>query len=95
MSGAPHRRVRVRLRSDGVGLMVTHPAEGTATEDVEAKSLGTDMAVAFNPQYLTEGIEALTGDEITLETQDTLKPCVLRGVGADEYLYLLMPVRVP
>ncbi len=87
--------VRLALRSDGVELTVTNPAEGTATEDVEAKYLGTDMVVAFNPQYLTEGIEALTADEITLETQDTLKPCVLRGVGAEEYLYLLMPVRVP
>ena len=87
--------VRLSLRSDGVELTVTNPAEGTATEDVEAKYLGTDMAVAFNPQYLTDGIEAVTGDEITLETQDTLKPCVLRGVGAEEYLYLLMPVRVP
>ncbi len=87
--------VRLSLRSDGVELTVTNPAEGNATEDVEAKYLGTDMAVAFNPQYLTEGIEAVTGDELTLETQDTLKPCVLRGVGADDYLYLLMPVRVP
>jgi DNA polymerase III subunit beta len=87
--------VRLSLRSDGVELTVTNPAEGNATEDVEAKYLGTDMAVAFNPQYLTEGIEAVTGDELTLETQDTLKPCVLRGVGAEDYLYLLMPVRVP
>jgi DNA polymerase-3 subunit beta len=87
--------VRLSLRSDGVELTVTNPAEGTATEDVEAKFLGTDMTVAFNPQYLTDGIEAVTGDEITLETQDTLKPCVLRGVGAEDYLYLLMPVRVP
>jgi DNA polymerase-3 subunit beta len=87
--------VRLALRSDGVELTVTNPAEGTATEDVEAKYLGTDMTVAFNPQYLTDGIEAVTGDEVTLETQDTLKPCVLRGVGAEEYLYLLMPVRVP
>ncbi|HVT78991.1 MAG TPA: DNA polymerase III subunit beta [Acidimicrobiales bacterium] len=87
--------VRLALRSDGVELMVSNPAEGTATEDVEAKFLGADMTVAFNPQYLTDGIEAITGDELTLETQDTLKPCVLRGVGAEEYLYLLMPVRVP
>jgi DNA polymerase-3 subunit beta len=53
------------------------------------------MAVAFNPQYLTEGIEAIASDELTLETQDTLKASTLRGVGAENYLYLLMPVRVP
>jgi DNA polymerase-3 subunit beta len=26
---------------------------------------------------------------------DPMKPAVLRGVGQDDYLYLLMPVRVP
>ena len=87
--------VRMSLRSDGVELTVTNPAEGTATEDVEAKYEGTDMTVAFNPQYLTEGIEAILGDELTLETQDALKASTMRGVGNENYLYLLMPVRVP
>ena len=35
------------------------------------------------------------GDEVTLATLDALKPAVVRGVGSDEFLYLLMPVRVP
>jgi DNA polymerase-3 subunit beta len=87
--------VRMSLRADGVELTVTNPAEGTATEDVEAKYEGADMTVAFNPQYLTEGIEAIGGDELTLETQDALKASTMRGVGNDNYLYLLMPVRVP
>ncbi len=87
--------VRMSLRADGVELTVTNPAEGTATEDVEAKYEGADMTVAFNPQYLTEGIEAIGGDELTLETQDALKASTMRGVGNENYLYLLMPVRVP
>jgi DNA polymerase-3 subunit beta len=51
--------------------------------------------VAFNPEYLADGVEACSGDEITLSTLDALKPAVVRGVGSDDYLYLLMPVRVP
>ena len=35
------------------------------------------------------------GDEVTLSTLDSLKPAVVRGVGRGDYLYLLMPVRVP
>ena len=51
--------------------------------------------MAFNPDYLVAGIEAIDSDEITLATIDPMKPAVLRGVGRDDYLYLLMPVRVP
>lgn len=87
--------VKLALRADGVELTVTNPAEGTATEDVEAKYEGVEMTMAFNPTYLIEGIEAITADEITLETVDALKASTLRGADKDDYLYLLMPVRVP
>ena len=50
--------------------------------------------VAFNPTYLLEGFEVSPGDEIRLETIDSLKPAVIRSVANDEFLYLLMPVRV-
>ena len=50
--------------------------------------------MAFNPDYLLEGLEVSPGDEVRLETVDSLKPAVLRSVGNDHFLYLLMPVRV-
>jgi DNA polymerase-3 subunit beta len=50
--------------------------------------------VAFNPDYLVKGIEASTGDEVTLETLDALKPALLRSIDSADFLYLLMPVRV-
>jgi DNA polymerase-3 subunit beta len=68
---------------------------GNASEELDAGYEGTDLTVAFNPEYLASGVEACTADEITLSTLDSLKPAVVRGVGSDDYLYLLMPVRVP
>ena len=46
------------------------------------------------PHYLLQGVEVAPGEEITLSTIDELKPAVVRAVGVDDYLYLLMPVRV-
>ena len=40
-------------------------------------------------------MEAVAGDEVVLETLDALKPAVLRAGDAGDFLYLLMPVRVP
>ena len=42
------------------------------------------MTVAFNPDYLIDGVEAIAGDEILLETLDALKPATIRpteGIG--------------
>jgi DNA polymerase-3 subunit beta len=86
--------VRIAMRDDGIQLTVVTTDYGQATEDVDAKYEGAEMVVAFNPNYLIDGIEAITSDEVQLETLDALKPATLRPAGESDYLYLLMPVRV-
>jgi DNA polymerase-3 subunit beta len=68
---------------------------GEASEQIDASFEGEPMTVAFNPDYLAAGVDAVDGNEVRLAVVDPMKPAVLRGVGHDEYLYLLMPVRVP
>ena len=55
---------------------------GNAVEEIDATYEGTEMTVAFNPDYLAAGVDAIDADEITLSTMDPMKPAVLRGVGA-------------
>jgi DNA polymerase-3 subunit beta len=86
--------VRIALRPNGIELTVITTDWGTATEDVDAKYEGAEMTVAFNPTYLIDGVEAVTGDDVALDTLDALKPATLRPTDSDDYLYLLMPVRV-
>ncbi|MCU4187101.1 DNA polymerase III subunit beta [Acidiferrimicrobium sp. IK] len=86
--------VRIALRPDGIELTVITTDWGTATEDVDAKYEGAEMTVAFNPAYLIDGVEAVPTDEVVLDTLDALKPATLRPTDSDDYLYLLMPVRV-
>ena len=50
--------------------------------------------VAFNPDYLSAGVDAVAADEVVIETLDALKPAVMRAGDATDFLYLLMPVRV-
>lgn len=86
--------VRLSMRPDGVQLTSSTPEIGQALEDVEAKYEGAELTVAFNPTYLMEGVEAVTGDEVMIETLDAVKPATVRANEADPYRYLLMPVRV-
>ena len=86
--------VRITLKPDGIELTAITQDVGQAHEDLDAKYEGTEMVIAFNPEYLADGIEAVEGDEVTLETVDALKPAVVRSVESQDYLYLLMPVRV-
>jgi DNA polymerase-3 subunit beta len=87
--------VRLTLGGDTVQLTAITQDVGNAAEEIDASYDGAEMTVAFNPDYLAAGIDAIDADDVTLATMDPMKPAVLRGAGQDDYLYLLMPVRVP
>jgi len=86
--------IRLEITDGSVELVAITQDVGTARESVEGSYDGSDLTVAFNPQFLLEGIEVASGDEVSLATIDELKPAVVRSVGSDEFLYLIMPVRV-
>ena len=86
--------VRLVMSSENLEVVaITHDV-GKANESMDAQYEGEDLTVAFNPGYLIDGIEVTTGDEVTLQTADAVKPALLRSVGNESFLYLLMPVRV-
>jgi DNA polymerase-3 subunit beta len=86
--------IRLGLAKETLDLTAVAQDVGNAAETLDAQYDGDEMTVAFNPDYLAAGVDAVLGDEVQLETLDALKPAVLRGPGDDAFLYLLMPVRV-
>lgn len=86
--------VRLTMGPDGLELEAVTQDIGQASEAVDATFDGAELTVGFNPDYLLDGIEVAPGDEVVLETTDANKPAVLRATGRDDFLYLLMPVRI-
>ncbi len=86
--------VRLALRPDGLELTAITQDVGQAREEVDAKYEGTEMMVAFNPEFLIDGLEATTGDQVVIETLDALKPATIHATESSNFVYLLMPVRV-
>ncbi len=86
--------VRLSMRQGGVDLTVVSQEVGDASETVDADFDGIDLTIAFNPSYLIDGVEAVAGDEVLLETVDATKPATVRAAEQVDFRYLLMPVRV-
>ena len=86
--------VRLSMRSGGVDLSVKSQEVGDADETVDGDFTGEDLVIAFNPSYLIDGVEAVAGDEVVVETADPSRPATVRGAEDDDFRYLLMPVRV-
>jgi DNA polymerase-3 subunit beta len=86
--------VRIHFTDGGAELNVLTAESGRAVERIDGQFTGEDTVVAFNANYLLDGIEAIRSDGVVLETIDSSKPATVRGEDDDDYRYLLMPVRV-
>lgn len=87
--------VRLHMTGDGLELLAVTQDVGEAHETLDATYDGAELTVAFNAQFLLDGVEVSTTEEVRLETVDAQKPAVLRSGEDQDFLYLLMPVRVP
>ena len=90
----PVNSVKLYRNAEGLELLAITQDVGQAHEFVDASYEGTELTVAFNPEYLIAGLDATSADEVVLESLDARNPAVLRGVGNEDFFYLLMPVRV-
>jgi DNA polymerase III subunit beta len=72
--------------------------EAQAEEVIEADFSGDDLSIAFNPQYLLDGLTAIDSDTVRISFTEPGKPALLTGKpgpdGSTEFRYLLMPIRL-
>lgn len=91
-----HIPVRLKLMDGGVEVAVTRQDVGGETEHLPGVYSGPEeeVSIAFNPRYLQDGVIAISGDSVRIRVIDAFKPSVIDSGEEDDFLYLLMPVRV-
>jgi DNA polymerase III subunit beta len=75
-------------------IMARMPDVGEAKESVPAPFQGEPMRIGFNAEFLREGLESVSSDEIRLKLISPLRPAVIEGE-SDDFTYLVMPIRLP
>src|SRR6266498_176538 len=67
---------------------------GEAKESLPIQFSGEPLEIGFNAEFLREGIESISADDIELKLISPLRPAVIEG-GEDDPTYLIMPIRLP
>jgi DNA polymerase-3 subunit beta len=71
-----------------------HAADiGDAADALDATIEGSPTTIAFNARYLIDVLSNLGAEEAALELSGPLAPGVIRGIGKDDYVHVIMPVR--
>ena len=93
--------VRLLFSADGLVVEAGTAEEARASEAMEATFDGPEaMPVAFNPQYLLDGLTAVSAPTVVFTFVETRKPAVLAPAGEDGevlpgYRYLVQPLQWP
>jgi DNA polymerase-3 subunit beta len=87
--------VRLTFNPGEVLLEAGTGDEAQATEAIEASFEGEQLQIAFNPQYLLDGIGAIDSDVARISFTTATRPAVITGKGEahPDYRYVLMPIR--
>ena len=91
--------LRLIFANNALQLEAGTGEEAQATEELDIIYTGEPINIAFNPQYLTDGLQAIGTPYVQLNFTGASKPAVLTGKhevsGTRDisYQYLLMPMR--
>ena len=67
---------------------------GDNTGEIDAAVEGEESKIAFNSKYLSDVLGVLHTDRVALETTGPSSPGVLRPVGDENYIHVVMPMFV-
>ena len=67
---------------------------GSAQETLSCEGEGEDVEIAFNYAYVLDGLSSVSTDNVFLEVQSSMKPGIFKADEGENFLYLVMPVRI-
>lgn len=86
--------LRLAFAENELTVAAETPDVGDASEAIPAGFSGEPFEIAFNPQFLIDGIESVSSEQIALQLSSPLRPGLLRPVDGDDFSYLAMPIRL-
>jgi len=85
--------VRFSVTEDSIKLFA-NSALGRIDEEVPIHLNGDPIEIAFNARYFCDVLKVLDEEEVFLDMNNNVSPCVVRPVQGDAYYYLILPVRI-
>ena len=91
LSTPDYQAVKLELFKDKLVISKSTPDIGESREEVSVEYKGKEMAIGFNPNYLTDVLKNLSDAQVEFELIDGEKPGVIRVEG---YVYIVLPMRL-
>lgn len=65
---------------------------GETTDSISTALVGEDLEINFNQKYLIDSLHSITTDSITIQFAGQSQPAIIKPIGSDGFIYLVMPM---
>ena len=86
--------VKMSISSSGLELSANTVQLGDEKTTIHGEIEGSEVNVAFNSRYLLDALGHLSSNQVSFEIKSNSSPGVLKAIGREDLLLLVMPVRV-
>lgn len=85
----------VKFNIENSSIIITSNSPmGNVCEEINVNVEGDSIRIAFNSKYFIDALRIIDSEEIYLEFTTNVSPCVIKKVDSDDYIYLVLPVRL-
>ncbi len=67
---------------------------GNVEENVPVEKVGEDLKIGFNSKYLLDFLKVIDNEKIVLNLIGKNNPCFINEEGKQDYIYMVLPVRI-
>lgn len=94
ISSERYSGVIIALSEGKMVLESTNPDVGEAKEEIEIAYHEKDISIGYNVKYLIDAMEVIDDETVVFEIGVGMKPGVIKPAHNDEYVCIIMPLKV-
>jgi DNA polymerase-3 subunit beta len=86
--------IKLNITADKMIINSNSPEIGKIEEQLNIEMEGEEAQIAFNSKYLIDVLKVIDVEELLLELTGSLSPGIIKPLEGEDYIYLILPIRI-
>jgi len=86
--------IKLEIKNEKMIVSMNIKEVGSSSEELTIPYTDEEIEIAFNPNFLTDGISMIDEEKFLFSIEEPLKPILIKYIDSNSLIYLLMPIRI-
>ncbi len=85
--------VKFSIETDKINLSCSSRV-GTMEDSVSVETRGDSLEIGFNYRFMLDALKVCECEDVSMEFNTTLNPCIIKPVEGEKFIYIVLPVKM-